>query len=238
MGLARGQADCVMLASAGEGSPAPNPARPREFPFWLTRFPTSKSYPAIAGRTLRTRLGWVAAEVELHGILMPTPAVRLRWPFRSALGATANRLSLPQVKPQWPLRIADASLLAAGRSTGRLRSGGCWGGADNTYVLAAKLRWPPGRLHAHGPDIVNLLSKEELVSLEWVSAGTRCMVIPAAHIENLLATGYVEESLSGLALTDLGVWRLNRGREEGTDVALRVPRAPSRSSLRPNSRWR
>ena len=96
MGLARGQVDCVMLASAGEGSPAPNSARPREFPFWLTRFPTSESYPAIAGRTLRTRLGWVAAEVELHGSLMPTPAVRLRWPFRSALGATANRRPLPQ----------------------------------------------------------------------------------------------------------------------------------------------
>jgi hypothetical protein len=64
MGLARGQVDCVMLASAGEGSPARDPGRPREFPFWLTRFPTSESYPANAGRTLRTRLGWVAAEVD------------------------------------------------------------------------------------------------------------------------------------------------------------------------------
>jgi hypothetical protein len=56
------------------------------------------------------------------------------------------------------------------------------------------------------------LTKEELVSLEWVSAGTPRMEIPAAHIENLLATGYVEESVSGLALTDLGVWRLDRER--------------------------
>jgi hypothetical protein len=56
------------------------------------------------------------------------------------------------------------------------------------------------------------LTKEELVSLEWVSAGTPRVVMPAAHIENLLATGYVQESVSGLALTDLGVWRLDRER--------------------------
>jgi hypothetical protein len=54
------------------------------------------------------------------------------------------------------------------------------------------------------------LTKEELVSLEWVSACTPRAAIPAAHIENLLATGYVQESVSGLALTDLGVWRLDR----------------------------
>ena len=58
------------------------------------------------------------------------------------------------------------------------------------------------------------LTKEELVSLEWVSAGTPRVVIPAAHIENLLAAGYVQESVSGLALTDLGVWRLDRERAE------------------------
>jgi hypothetical protein len=56
------------------------------------------------------------------------------------------------------------------------------------------------------------LTKEELVSLEWVSAGTPRVVIPAAHIESLLAAGYVRESVSGLALTDLGVWRLDRER--------------------------
>ena len=56
------------------------------------------------------------------------------------------------------------------------------------------------------------LTKEELVSLERVSAGTPRVVIPAAHIENLLVAGYVRESVSGLALTDLGVWRLDRER--------------------------
>jgi hypothetical protein len=56
------------------------------------------------------------------------------------------------------------------------------------------------------------LTKEELLSLEWVLAGTTRVVIPATHIENLLAAGYVQESVSGLALTDLGVWRLDRER--------------------------
>ena len=60
-------------------------ARRPGFPFWPTRFPTSEAYPAIAGRTLRTRLGWVATEVEPHDTLMSTPAVRLRWPFRGSL---------------------------------------------------------------------------------------------------------------------------------------------------------
>jgi hypothetical protein len=64
------------------------------------------------------------------------------------------------------------------------------GGAEAPYVLAAKLRWPPsGDFHKHGPDLVDPLTKEELVSLEWVSAGTPRVVIPAAHIENLLAAG-------------------------------------------------
>ena len=56
------------------------------------------------------------------------------------------------------------------------------------------------------------LTKEELLSLEWVSVGTPRVVIPAAHIENLLATGYVQESVSGLVLTDISVWRLDRER--------------------------
>jgi hypothetical protein len=38
------------------------------------------------------------------------------------------------------------------------------------------------------------------------------MDIPAAHIENLLDAGYVQESVSGLVLTDLGMWRLDRER--------------------------
>ena len=70
-----------------------------------------------------------------------------------------------------------------------------------------------GRLSQTWPKILlTPLTKEELVSLEWVSAGTPRMEIPTAHIENLLATGYVQESVSGLALTDLGVWRLDRER--------------------------
>ena len=43
-----------------------------------------------------------------------------------------------------------------------------------------------------------------------ISAGTPRVAIPAAHIENLLATGYVQESVSGLVLTDIGMWRLDR----------------------------
>jgi hypothetical protein len=38
------------------------------------------------------------------------------------------------------------------------------------------------------------------------------VVIPAAHIENLLAAGHVQESVSGLVLTDISVWRLDRER--------------------------
>ena len=56
------------------------------------------------------------------------------------------------------------------------------------------------------------LTKDELASLEWVSVGTPRVVIPVAHIENLLAAGYVQENVSGLALTDIGVWRLDRER--------------------------
>ena len=44
------------------------------------------------------------------------------------------------------------------------------------------------------------------------TSGTPRVIIPGAHIENLLAAGYVQESVSGLALTDIGVWRLDRER--------------------------
>jgi hypothetical protein len=86
------------------------------------------------------------------------------------------------------------------------------GRSRGPHVLTAKPRWLPwGDLQEYGrPDRVDPLTKEELVSLEWVSAATPRVVIPAAHIDNLLATGCVQESLSGLALTDLGVWRLDR----------------------------
>jgi hypothetical protein len=56
------------------------------------------------------------------------------------------------------------------------------------------------------------LTREELASLGWISVVATPVFIPAAHIENLLAAGYVQESVSGLALTDLGVWRLDRER--------------------------
>jgi hypothetical protein len=77
------------------------------------------------------------------------------------------------------------------------------------------------------------LTKEELVSLEWVSVGTPRMEIPAAHIENLLATGYVQESVSGLALTDIGVWRLDRERAKNrTDLGVwRVDRERAKKKL-------
>ena len=77
------------------------------------------------------------------------------------------------------------------------------------------------------------LTKEELVSLEWVSAGTPRTEILAAHIENLLATGYVEESVSGLALTDIGVWRLDRERAKNlTDLGVwRVDRERAKKKL-------
>jgi hypothetical protein len=49
--------------------------------------------------------------------------------------------------------------------------------------------------------------------------------IPAAHIENLLAAGYIQESVSGLALTTLvcGALIENGRRRKGADVALRGP---------------
>ncbi len=56
------------------------------------------------------------------------------------------------------------------------------------------------------------LTREELASLGWISVVPTPVFIPAAHIENLLAAGYIQESVSGLALTDLGVWCLDRER--------------------------
>jgi hypothetical protein len=54
------------------------------------------------------------------------------------------------------------------------------------------------------------LTKDELASLQWVSLVATRVVIPVAHIEKLLTLGYVQESVSGLVLTELGVWRLER----------------------------
>jgi len=54
------------------------------------------------------------------------------------------------------------------------------------------------------------LTKDELASLGWISVAATPVVRPIGHIEKLLATGYVQESVSGLVLTDIGVWRLDR----------------------------
>ena len=54
------------------------------------------------------------------------------------------------------------------------------------------------------------LTHDELVSLRWIAAVTTRAVIPVAHIEKLLATGYIRESVTGLVLTDLGVLRLEK----------------------------
>jgi hypothetical protein len=56
------------------------------------------------------------------------------------------------------------------------------------------------------------LTKDELASLGRVSVVATPVAQPIAHIEKLLATGYVQESVSGLVLTDIGVWCLDRER--------------------------
>ena len=56
------------------------------------------------------------------------------------------------------------------------------------------------------------LTKDELASLGRVSVVATPVARPIAHIEKLLVAGYVQESVSGLALTDIGVWRLDRER--------------------------
>jgi hypothetical protein len=61
------------------------------------------------------------------------------------------------------------------------------------------------------------LTKDELASLGRISVVATPVVTPVAHIEKLLATGYVQQSVSGLVLTDIGVWRLDR------EQAKRVP---------------
>ena len=56
------------------------------------------------------------------------------------------------------------------------------------------------------------LTREELASLGWISVVATPVAQPIAHIEKLLVGGYVRESVSGLVLTDIGVWRLDRER--------------------------
>jgi hypothetical protein len=54
------------------------------------------------------------------------------------------------------------------------------------------------------------LTKDELASLGRISVVATPVVRLVDHIEKLLATGYVRQSVSGLVLTDIGVWRLDR----------------------------
>src|SRR6185369_7708483 len=91
--------------------------------------------------------------------------------------------------------------------------GGCWGEPADTRMSARE------NLGGHlGETFTNMnaqivltpLTNDELASLGRISVVATPVVRPIAHIEKLLATGYVQESVSGLALTDLGVWRLDR----------------------------
>lgn len=56
------------------------------------------------------------------------------------------------------------------------------------------------------------LTTDELVSLERISVVTRDVLIPVAHVEKLVATGYVQHSGSRLVLTDIGVQVLDQER--------------------------
>jgi hypothetical protein len=60
------------------------------------------------------------------------------------------------------------------------------------------------------PPLFAPLTKDELASLGRISVVATPLVRPVAHIEKLLAAGYVQQNVSGLVLTDLGVWRLDR----------------------------
>jgi len=105
-----------------------------------------------------------------------------------------------------------ATSLVAGRSTGRLRRVAA--GAEPKPPMSSRRSFG-GHL---GETFTNMnaqilftpLTKDELASLEWISVVATPVVRPIAHIEKLLATGYVQESASGLVLTDIGVWRLDR----------------------------
>jgi hypothetical protein len=54
------------------------------------------------------------------------------------------------------------------------------------------------------------LTKDEVASLQWIGAVATRVAIPVAHVEKLLAAGYVQESQTGLVLTDLGTHRLEQ----------------------------
>jgi hypothetical protein len=45
---------------------------------------------------------------------------------------------------------------------------------------------------------------DELQSLMWIAAVANRVGLPHAHVEKLLAAGYIHEGLTGPVLTDLG----------------------------------
>jgi hypothetical protein len=75
------------------------------------------------------------------------------------------------------------------------------------------------------------LTKDELESLGRISVVATPVVTPVAHIEKLLATGYVQQSVPGLVLTDMGVWRLDR--EQRRRCRLKPPELLGPKSVYP-----
>ena len=61
------------------------------------------------------------------------------------------------------------------------------------------------------------LTEDELASLQWIGMVATRVAIPVAHIDKLLAAGDIQESATGLVLTDLGTRRLEQ--EEGREQA-------------------
>jgi hypothetical protein len=60
------------------------------------------------------------------------------------------------------------------------------------------------------------LTKDELQSLCWIATMSSGIAIPAAHILKLLAAGYIQESMRGPTLTDLGECLLRKEMAEVT----------------------
>ena len=66
---------------------------------------------------------------------------------------------------------------------------------------------------------------DELQSLMWIATVANRVAVPAAHIEKLLVTGYIHESITGPVLAKLGESLL--AREAGKkDASEQIPGAP------------
>src|SRR5215472_11578505 len=65
------------------------------------------------------------------------------------------------------------------------------------------------------------LTTDELESLMWVATVANRVAIPHAHIERLLAEGYIHEDITGPVLTDLGERML--AREARTRCTAKAP---------------